>query len=120
MKLFMVVFVLEKGKVCFDIIINCVLGCLIIGLVMIFDVYLYGVLIVVQVIQKLFNVGMVKIVFGFLFQELWEMFDGIGFGQVFNLGFLGEVIGCLWLWKNWWLIEQVMMFYGYGILVSLV
>jgi cell division protein FtsI (penicillin-binding protein 3) len=51
---------------------------------------------------------------------MWEMFEGIGFGQVPQLGFPGEVSGRLRPWKNWKPIEQATMSYGHGISVSLV
>jgi cell division protein FtsI (penicillin-binding protein 3) len=53
-------------------------------------------------------------------QEMWQMFDSVGFGQVPQLGFPGEVTGRLRPWKNWRPIEQATMSYGHGISVSLI
>jgi cell division protein FtsI (penicillin-binding protein 3) len=52
-------------------------------------------------------------------QEMWEMFDAVGFGQAPRLGFPGEVTGRLRPWKSWRPIEQATMAYGHGISVSL-
>ena len=48
------------------------------------------------------------------------MFDAVGFGQLPQLGFPGEVTGRLRPWKNWRPIEQATMSYGHGISVSLI
>jgi cell division protein FtsI (penicillin-binding protein 3) len=53
-------------------------------------------------------------------QAMWEMFDGVGFGQVPSLGFPGEVSGRLRPWKTWRPIEQATMSFGHGISVSLI
>ena len=120
MKPFTAALALEKGKVRFDTIINCAPGRLTIGTATISDAHPHGALTVAQVIQKSSNVGTAKIALGFPPKELWEMFDGVGFGQAPNLGFPGEVNGRLRPWKSWRPIEQATMSYGHGIAVSLV
>jgi cell division protein FtsI (penicillin-binding protein 3) len=120
MKPFTAALALEKGKVRFDTIINCAPGHLTIGTATISDAHPHGALSVAQVIQKSSNVGTAKIALGFQPKEMWEMFDGVGFGQAPNLGFPGEVNGRLRPWKNWRPIEQATMSYGHGISVSLV
>lgn len=120
MKPFTAALALEKGKVRFDTVINCAPGRLTIGSATISDAHPHGALTVAQVIQKSSNVGTAKIALGFPPQEMWEMFDGVGFGQVPNLGFPGEVTGRLRPWKSWRPIEQATMSYGHGISVSLV
>ncbi|MDP3537416.1 MAG: penicillin-binding protein 2 [Azonexus sp.] len=120
MKPFTAAFALEKGKVRFDTIINCAPGRLTIGSATISDAHPHGALSVAEVIQKSSNVGTAKIALGFPPKELWEMFDSLGFGQMPNLGFPGEVNGRLRPWKSWRPIEQATMSYGHGIAVSLV
>lgn len=120
MKPFTAALALEKGKVRFDTVINCAPGRLTIGSATISDAHPHGALTVAQVIQKSSNVGTAKIALGFPAQEMWEMFDSVGFGQMPNLGFPGEVNGRLRPWKNWRPIEQATMSYGHGIAVSLV
>jgi cell division protein FtsI (penicillin-binding protein 3) len=120
MKPFTAALALEKGKVRFDTIINTAPGHLTIGSATISDAHPHGALTVAQVIQKSSNVGTAKIALGFQPKEMWEMFDGVGFGQVPNLGFPGEVTGRLRPWKAWKPIEQATMSYGHGIAVSLV
>lgn len=120
MKPFTAALALERGKVRFDTVINCAPGRLTIGSATISDAHPHGALTVAQVIQKSSNVGTAKIALGFPPQEMWEMFDSVGFGQMPNLGFPGEVNGRLRPWKNWRPIEQATMSYGHGIAVSLV
>ncbi|MBT9522239.1 MAG: penicillin-binding protein 2 [Dechloromonas sp.] len=120
MKPFTAALALEKGKVRFDTIINCAPGRMTIGSATISDAHPHGALSVAEVIQKSSNVGTAKIALGFPPKEMWEMFDSVGFGQMPNLGFPGEVNGRLRPWKNWRPIEQATMSYGHGIAVSLV
>lgn len=120
MKPFTAALALERGKVRFDTVINCAPGRLTIGSATISDAHPHGALTVAEVIQKSSNVGTAKIALGFPPQEMWEMFDGVGFGQAPNLGFPGEVGGRLRPWKGWRPIEQATMSYGHGISVSLV
>ena len=120
MKPFTAALALEKGKVHFDTVINTAPGKLTIGTATISDAHPHGALSVAQVIQKSSNVGTAKIALGFPPQEMWELFDRLGFGQAPNLGFPGEVNGRLRPWKNWRPIEQATMSYGHGISVSLI
>ena len=83
------------------------------------DAHPHGALTVAQVIQKSSNVGAAKMAATFAPQEMWEMFDAVGFGQAPRLGFPGEVTGRLRPWKGWRPIEQATMSYGHGISVSL-
>ena len=120
MKPFTVALALEKGHVRYDTVINTAPGHLTIGTATISDAHPHGALTVAQVIQKSSNVGTAKIALTFQPKEMWEMFDGVGFGQVPNLGFPGEVVGRLRPWKSWRPIEQATMSYGHGIAVSLI
>lgn len=120
MKPFTAALALERGKVRFDTVINTAPGRLTIGSATISDAHPHGALTVAQIIQKSSNVGTAKLALGFPPQEMWELYDSLGFGQAPNLGFPGEVNGRLRPWKNWRPIEQATMSYGHGIAVSLI
>ena len=118
LKPFGVALALDAGKVRYDTLINCA-GKLTIGKATISDTKDHGTLSVAQIIQKSSNIGVAKIAAMMPAQQMWEMFDAIGFGQPPRLGFPGEVGGRLRPWKTWLPIEQATMSYGYGISVSL-
>jgi len=120
LKPFTIAQALESGKVRFDTIINCAPGKLTIGTATISDSHPHGALTVAEVIQKSSNVGAAKIAAMLSAQQMWDMFDAVGFGQVSHLGFPGEVSGRLRPWKSWRPIEQATMSYGHGISVSLI
>ncbi len=120
MKPFTAALAIERGKVRADTVINTAPGRLSIGPATISDAHPHGALTVAEIIQKSSNVGTAKMALGFQPQEMWELFDNVGFGRLPNLGFPGEVHGRLRPWKNWRPIEQVTMSYGHGIAVSLV
>ena len=118
LKPFAVALALDSGKVRYDTVINCA-GKLTIGKATISDAHPHGPLSVAQIIQKSSNIGTAKIAGMLPAQQMWEMFDSVGFGQPPRLGFPGEVGGRLRPWKTWLPIEQATMSYGYGISVSL-
>ena len=120
LKPFTAALAMEKGKFRPDTIINCAPGRITIGNATISDAHPHGALSVAQVIQKSSNVGVTKMALTLPPREMWEMFDAVGFGQVPQLGFPGEVTGRLRPWKNWRPIEQATMSYGHGISVSLI
>ena len=120
LKPFTIALAMEHGKVRFDTPINCAPGFLRIGSATISDTHRYGVLSVAEVIQKSSNVGASKIAAMLPAQAMWEMFNGVGFGQVPGLGFPGAVSGRLRPWKTWRPIEQATMSFGHGISVSLI
>ena len=119
LKPFTVALALESGKVRFDTVINCAPGRMTIGNATISDAHPHDNLTVAQVIQKSSNVGTVKIASALTPKQMWGMFEAVGFGQVSQLGFPGEVSGRLRPWKSWRPIEQATMSYGHGISVSL-
>lgn len=119
MKPFSVALALDQGKVRYDTVIKCSPGRLTIGTATISDAHPHGDLTVAQVIQKSSNVGTAKIAALLTPQQMWEMFDAVGYGQVSRLGFPGEVSGRVRPWKQWRPIEQATMSYGHGISVSL-
>ncbi|HNH35519.1 MAG TPA: penicillin-binding protein 2, partial [Rhodocyclaceae bacterium] len=110
---------LEKGKVRFDSPIQTAPGRLSIGSATIHDAHPHGVLTVAQVIQKSSNVGAAKMALSMTPDEMWQMFDNLGFGSPLRLGFPGEVGGRLRPAKSWRPIEQATMSYGHGISVTL-
>ena len=118
LKPFGVALALDAGKVRYDTLINCA-GKLTIGKATISDTKDHGTLSVAQIIQKSSNIGVAKIAAMMPAQQMWEMFDAVGFGQPPRLGFPGEVGGRLRPWKTWLPIEQATMSYGHGISVSL-
>jgi cell division protein FtsI (penicillin-binding protein 3) len=119
MKPFTVALALEKGKLRFDSQIQTAPGRLTIGNATISDAHPHGLLTVAQVIQKSSNVGAAKIAGLFAPEEMWQMFDALGFGQPLRLGFPGEVGGRLRPHQTWRPIEQATMSYGHGISVTL-
>ena len=118
LKPFGVALALDAGKVRYDTLINCA-GKLTIGKATISDTKDHGTLSVAQIIQKSSNIGVAKIAAMMPAQQMWEMFDAVGFGQPPRRGFPGEVGGRLRPWKTWLPIEQATMSYGHGISVSL-
>ncbi|PKO34157.1 MAG: cell division protein [Betaproteobacteria bacterium HGW-Betaproteobacteria-7] len=120
MKPFIAALALDRGKLSFNSMIDTAPGRMTIGRATISDTKPHGNLTVAEVIQKSSNIGTAKIALGFPAQDMWEMFDKLGFGQEPNLGFPGEVSGRLRPWKSWRPIEQATMSYGHGISVSLI
>jgi cell division protein FtsI (penicillin-binding protein 3) len=120
MKPFTAALALEKGKYRFDSQIQTAPGKLTIGTATISDAHVHGMLTVAQVIQKSSNVGISKIALTFPPEEMWQMFDSLGFGHPLKLGFPGEVGGRLRPSKLWRPIEQATMSYGHGISVTLI
>jgi cell division protein FtsI (penicillin-binding protein 3) len=118
-KPFTVALALEEGKVRFDTPIQCAPGYLTIGTATIHDSHSHGMLTVAQVIQKSSNVGAAKMALSLQAQDMWNMYDELGFGSPMHLGFPGEVGGRLRPAKSWRPIEQATMAYGHGISVTL-
>jgi cell division protein FtsI (penicillin-binding protein 3) len=119
-KPFGVALALEKGHVRFDTSIDTAPGKLTIGPATISDTRPHGLISVAQVIQKSSNVGVAKIALNQRAEDMWTMFDKLGFGHPLKLGFPGEASGRLRPWKRWRPIEQATMSYGHGISVTLI
>jgi cell division protein FtsI (penicillin-binding protein 3) len=120
LKPFTAALALESGKVRFDTPIQTAPGKLTIGTATIHDAHVHGMLTVAQVIQKSSNVGAAKLALSMTPDQMWTMFDGVGFGTPLKLGFPGEVGGRLRPSKTWKPIEQATMAYGHGISVTLI
>lgn len=120
LKPFTAALALEKGAYRFNTPIQTAPGKLTIGTATISDAHPHGVLTVAEVIQKSSNVGISKISLSFPAEEMWKMYDALGFGTPLKLGFPGEVGGRLRPAKSWRPIEQATMSYGHGISVTLI
>lgn len=120
MKPFIAGLALERGKVKASSTIDTSPGRMTIGNASIGDAHRHGVLTVAEIIQKSSNVGTVKMALQFSPDEMWRLFDQLGFGSPLNLGFPGEAGGRLRPAKSWRPIEQATMSYGHGISVSLI
>ncbi|MDP2826393.1 MAG: penicillin-binding protein 2 [Sulfuritalea sp.] len=119
LKPFTAALALEQGKVRFDTPIQTAPGKMTIGSATIHDAHMHGVLTVAQVIQKSSNIGAAKLALSMKPEDMWAMFDSLGFGAPLKLGFPGEVGGRLRPVKTWRPIEQATMSYGHGISVTL-
>ncbi|HWN47922.1 MAG TPA: penicillin-binding protein 2, partial [Steroidobacteraceae bacterium] len=119
MKPFTAAIALDKGKFRFDTIINCAPGRMTIGSATISDAHPHGALTVAQVIQKSSNIGAAKMALSLPAEDMWQMFDSLGFGSQLKLGFPGEAPGRLRPARIWRPIEQATMSYGHGISVNL-
>jgi len=120
LKPFTAALALEKGSYRFDTPIQTAPGKLGIGPATISDAHPHGMLTVAEVIQKSSNVGIAKIALSMPAEDLWKMYDSLGFGTPLRLGFPGEVGGRLRPAKSWRPIEQATMSYGHGISVTLI
>ena len=120
LKPFTAALALESGRVRFDTPIQTAPGKMTIGTATISDAHVHGMLTVAQVIQKSSNIGAAKLALSMKPEEMWAMFDNVGFGTPTRLGFPGEVGGRLRPAKTWKPIEQATMAYGHGISVTLI
>lgn len=120
MKPFIAALALDRGKVRVDSAIDTGNGRMTIGTATISDTKRHGVMTVSEVVQKSSNIGTVKMAQHFSPDEMWHLFDQLGFGTQLNLGFPGETSGRVRPAKSWRPIEQATMSYGHGISVSLI
>ncbi len=110
---------MDAGKYQADTKIDTAPGYMRIGSATIHDAHPHGVLTVAEVIQKSSNIGAVKMALSLDRQQLWGVFNLIGFGTKTHIGFPGEASGKLRDYKTWRPIEQATMSYGHGISVTL-
>lgn len=78
-----------------------------------------GTLDVAGVLRRSSNIGMAMMSERLRSQQMWTVFNALGFGQTPTLGFPGAAAGRVRPWKTWKLIEKATMSYGYGLSVSL-
>ncbi len=95
------------------------IGHLQIGKKVITDTHAYTVLSVSQIIQKSSNIGTSRIALQMEPEDMWTMFQSVGFGQVPKIGFLGAVAGTVKPYEKWGKLDQATMSFGYGISTSL-
>lgn len=119
LKPFTVAAALEAGSVKPESVIQTAPGQLAIGNRVIHDAHPQGALTVGQIIQKSSNVGTAKMALQMQAEQLWSLFNEVGFGTAPHSGFPGEVSGKLRAAKTWRPIEQATISYGHGISVSL-
>lgn len=119
MKPFTAAEAIDVGNFKPDTVIQTSPGYLSIGPATIHDSHPQGLLTVSQVIQKSSNVGAAKMALTLKPQEMWGMFNQLGFGTPTHIGFPGEVSGRLRNYKTWRPIEQATMSFGHGISVTL-
>ncbi|MEC5386049.1 penicillin-binding protein 2 [Uliginosibacterium sp. H3] len=83
------------------------------------DSHAHGAMTVSEVIQKSSNVGAARMALSFPPEQMWNLYDSLGFGQSPRTGFPGEVGGRLRPYKTWRPIEQATMAFGHGVSVTL-
>lgn len=118
MKSFTMAAALDAGKITPRTTIDTAPGYYRLGRNTIRDAIDYGTIDVATILQKSSNVGTTKIALSMTPEQLWKMFNRVGFGAVSGSGFPGEaggVIGDYWRWKQ---IQQASHSYGYGMSVT--
>ena len=118
MKPFTVAAALEAGKITPHTVIDTAPGYFRLGKYTIRDAVDYGAIDVATVLQKSSNIGASKIALSMTPEQLWKMFNRVGFGIASGSRFPGEadgVIGDYWSWKQ---VQQASHSYGYGISVT--
>ncbi len=115
MKPFTIALSLEKGLINPNTQFQ--IGLLQIGKKVITDTHPYSVLSVTQIIQKSSNIGTSRIALQMQPEDMWGMFQSVGFGQAPKI--YGAVAGTLRPYEKWGKLDQVTMSFGYGISTSL-
>jgi cell division protein FtsI (penicillin-binding protein 3) len=117
-KPFVAAMALDAGRFTFNTPIDCS-GKLTFGRYSIGDAHKHDTLTVAEVIEKSSNIGIAKIAAEFKPQEMWTVYDSVGFGNPLKLGFPGEAAGRLRAPSTWKPVEQATMSYGHGMSVTL-
>ncbi|HKI74083.1 MAG TPA: penicillin-binding transpeptidase domain-containing protein [Pseudomonadales bacterium] len=78
----------------------------------------YGVLTLAGIIAKSSQVGVSKLALTLNPNDIWNMFQSVGFGQATGIGFPGERSGELPTHARWADIERATFAFGYGFLVT--
>ncbi len=115
MKPFTIALSLEKGLINPNTQFQ--IGLLQIGKKVITDTHPYSVLSVTQIVQKSSNIGTSRIALQMQPEDMWGMFQSVGFGQAPKI--YGAVAGTLRPYEKWGKLDQVTMSFGYGISTSL-
>ena len=115
MKPFTIALSLDKGLI--NPSTQFAIGQLQIGKKVITDTHSYSVLSVSQIIQKSSNIGTTRIALQMQPEDMWGMFQSVGFGQAPKI--YGAVAGTLKPYEKWGKLDQAVMSFGYGISTSL-
>jgi cell division protein FtsI (penicillin-binding protein 3) len=118
MKPFIVATALASGKLRPDTMIDTNPGFVKVGVKVIEDKHNLGVVDPAMILAKSSNVGMTHIALGLDRSSIWNVLNGLGFGQVTATGFPGESAGLLSHYSNWRDITVATLAYGYGISVT--
>jgi cell division protein FtsI (penicillin-binding protein 3) len=117
-KPFVVAAGMETGRYHADTLIDTNPGMMRVGIKTVKDKHNLGTIDVTTVLAKSSNVGVAKIALSLKPQEMWGVFDRLGFGRVTASGFPGESAGILTNYDHWRSIGQATMSYGYGLSVT--
>jgi cell division protein FtsI (penicillin-binding protein 3) len=93
-------------------------GTMVVGRNTVRDVRNYGSLDVTGVITKSSNVGVVRIAQMMSYDDLWGLYDQLGFGHRTNVGVPGESRGVLRHHSTWRVFEHATQAFGYGLSVT--
>ncbi len=93
-------------------------GTFLVGHHLVRDVHNYGALDVTGVIEKSSNVGATKIALSIDAEQLWSVFNQVGFGHATEIEMPGEPLGRLPDFHGWREIEQATLSFGYGVSVT--
>jgi len=117
-KPFTVAAALEAGVVRVDTLLDTSPGFLKVGRHLIRDPRNYGVLDPMGVLVRSSNVGASKIALATPPDDLWGMFEKVGFGRSTGSGFPGESKGLLTRRSRWSDLERATFAFGYGLSVT--
>jgi len=117
-KPFTIAMALESNKYRPTTMIDTTPGTLKVGRNTIRDMRNYGNIDVSHVITKSSNVGVSKIALSLEAEQIWTMFNRLGFGSATASGFPGESAGLLSHFSRWHPIEQATLSFGYGLSVT--
>ncbi len=117
-KPFTVIAALESGLFTPTTPIDTAPGTFRVGRHVIRDIHNYGGLDVTGVIEKSSNVGVTKIALAMDPQQLWNVFNEVGFGHLAEVELPGESLGRLTDYRNWREIDQATLAFGYGMSVN--
>jgi len=110
---------LESGHYQTNTLINTAPGSLTIGQYTVHDARNYGTIDLTKILQKSSNVGASHISLALPRQQLWQMAQHIGFGQMSGSGFPGEATGYVPHFREWNKVKQATLSFGYGLNVTL-
>ena len=117
-KPFSIAAALESGRWTTRSTVDARPGSMRIGRFTIRDVSRAGVFDLATILMKSSNVGVSKIALNIGGEALYEMMQGVGFGQDTGLSFPGEQIGSLHPRRKWPDVETATLSYGYGLSIT--